>query len=102
MTDEKPMEDSRRREDAAIRLEQQFKDFLVTYESDKQETKDWREKYDERLKPIEDMKKLFERPAKAAGVIFILMATPMLGIFGWNFFKWLVHQLDKFTFTNIR
>lgn len=88
-------DDSRRREDAAIRLEQQFKDFLTIYEADKLEAKTWRITFDIRLKPIEDMKLLFERPAKIVGIILVLMITPFLGVIGWNIFKWSAEVIAK-------
>lgn len=100
--------DSRRREDAAIRLEQRFEDFLeanrikeeATTKADgikEIESKRWRESVDARLDPLTDIYKTLQAPAKMARVIALLMLTPAAGMLGWTFIKrsiiWVSHAL---------
>lgn len=83
----RPYDDSRRREDAAIRLEQQFADFLKVYANDKVESKEWRITINARLTPLEDLHRTLSTPAKVIGAILLLMITPVAGVLGWTLLK---------------
>lgn len=112
MTDESPRreDDTRRREDASVRLEQWASDFTERYEKDqttvRESAKAWREKHDtahaalleeinKRLAPFERLLIILETPAKAIGAILVLMLTPVFGMLGWDMAKWLINLLQK-------
>lgn len=98
----------RRREDASIRLEQKFEDFLEATRIKEEamakalaikdeESKLWRTSVDDRLNPLVDVYKILETPAKVMRVIVLLMVTPVAGMLGWGFIKksviWASHVL---------
>lgn len=91
-------DDSRRREDAAIRMEQRFDDFIEAYDKDKADTKEWRKGYDEKLTALNSKISILDRfdtPIKIMGGAAILMVTPILGVLGYDIGKSILHWMDK-------
>lgn len=96
----------RRREDAALRMEQKFQDFLVRYEENEDKAQAYRDDHElshkallttleNRFEPLEDLYKTINRPAKIIGTILLLMMTPILGALGWGLFRWTVAHIDR-------
>lgn len=88
-------DDSRRREDAAVRLEQKFADFLEVYKQDKQSSAEWRIEIEGKMQPLTELHQTLTRPARIIGAVLILMVTPVLGFLGWNVSKWFFLQMEK-------
>ena len=91
---------ARRREDAALRTEVQFEDFVKRYENDQKETSKWRQQYDGRLQAIEGKTEILDTlrtPGKIFGGAIAIAATPILGILGYDlgkhFSEWLARVL---------
>lgn len=102
---EERQDDTRRREDAALRTEEHFKLFLEQYNRDQErdareketeiaETLAWRLKFEERVKPLEDLQRQLATPARVICGVIILMATPALGVLGWDCGKWFIIHLQ--------
>lgn len=87
MNDKSIPPDARRREDAAIRNETRFEDFMLMYKADKESSQLWRDSVDKRLAPLEDLYRTLSTPAKVLGALIVLMLTPTAGVLGYALFK---------------
>lgn len=100
-------DEARRREDASLRTEQQLKDFLSMYAQDQIDARAWRAEQekkqkefaievDNRLLPFEKMLAVVDTPAKIICGIVVIMATPVFGVLGYAWAKWLIDKVHSF------
>lgn len=98
--------EKRRREDAALRLETQFELYVLAdekwkreqeqkYEADKKISLEWRTEIEKQLKPLRSLYQTMTTPAHVIRAVLIMMAIPVLGIWGIKLGKWFWFQLEK-------
>ena len=79
-------EETRRREDAAIRMEERFELFLKSYEKNEEGACLWRKEMEGRLTPLEDLVKKMKGPWRITmWIIAMVMAGTFyqIGMKGW-------------------
>jgi hypothetical protein len=84
------IDETRRREDASIRMETAFSIFQQAYAKDQERTEQWRKDFDNRLKPLEDMRASYKM---ARFAIIGILAAAIVDV---------VHALFKFAGDHIK